>query len=149
MSTVVVRGGPGLRQEIAVRGKRVVVDEPREVGGGDEGPTPYELLLGALGACTAMTLVIYARRKGWEIAGVVVELEHDRIHARDCESCESSDTTLDRIRARIVVDGPLHEEQRSRLEEIARRCPVRKSLSKDIIVEDELRLGAYLGAEVG
>ncbi len=132
-----------------MRGKRVVADEPREVGGGDEGPTPYELLLGALGACTAMTLMLYARRKGWEIAGVVVELEHDRIHARDCESCESPDATLDRIRARIAVDGPLHEEQRSRLEEIARRCPVRMSLSKDIKVEDELRLGAYMGAQLG
>ena len=148
MTSVVVKGGPGLRQEIQVRGKRVVADEPKDVGGGDEGPTPYELLLGALGACTAMTLVLYARRKGWEIAGVTVELEHDRIHARDCADCEAEDGFLDRIRERITVDGPLHEDQRVRLEAIARRCPVRRSRSSDIHVEDELRLGAYMGPGV-
>ena len=146
MTSVVVKGGPGLRQEIRVRDKRVVADEPKDVGGGDEGPTPYELLLGALGACTAMTLVLYAGRKGWPIAGVTVELEHDRIHARDCADCESDRGFLDRIRERITVDGPLHEEQRGRLEEIARQCPVRRSLSRDIVVEDELRLATYTGA---
>ncbi len=146
MTSVVVKGGSGLRQEIEVRGKRVVADEPKDVGGGDEGPTPYELLLGALGSCAAMTITLYARRKGWPIAGVTVELEHDRIHARDCADCEGQEGFLDRIRERITVDGPLHEEQRVRLEEIARRCPVRKSLSRDIKVEDELRLGAYVGS---
>jgi putative redox protein len=143
MTKVMVRGGAGLRQEIEVRGKRFVADEPTDVGGSDEGPTPYELLLGALGACTAMTIVMYAQRKGWEIAGVTVELEHDRVHARDCEDCEESDRFLDRIRKRITVDGPLHEEQRARLEQISRRCPVQKTLTNGVKIEDELLLGAY------
>src|SRR5688572_5772998 len=136
MAAVVVRGGPGLRQEIEVRGKTVVVDEPADVGGTDEGPTPYELLLGALGSCTAMTVLMYARRKGWELTGVTVELENDRVHVRDCEACESSDTYLDRIQVRIAVDGPLHEEQRAKLEEIARRCPVNKTLAGNVRVEE-------------
>lgn len=145
MASVVVKGGPGLRQEIEIRGKTLVADEPKEAGGTDEGPTPYELLLGALGACTAMTIAIYAERKGWEISGVTVELEHDRIHARDCADCETQEGYLDRIRKRIIVDGPLHEEQRARLEEISRRCPVQKTLANEIKVEDELRLAAYMG----
>lgn len=143
MASVVVKGGPGLRQAIEVRGKTVVADEPADVGGKDEGPTPYELLLGALGACTAMTVTMYARRKGWELSGVSVELDHDRVHARDCEDCDTQDAYLDRVRLRIAVDGPLHEEQRARLEEIARRCPVRRTLTRGMLVEDELRLAAY------
>lgn len=143
-SVVVVEGGPGLRQEIRVRGKIVVADEPVDVGGTDQGLTPYELLLGALGACTAMTIVLYAQRKGWDVTGVTVELEHDRVHAEDCRECESKDVYLDRIRKRITVDGPLHEEQRARLEEIARRCPVHKTLTSQVHIEDELRLATYL-----
>ena len=144
MTSVIVTGGPGLRQEIEIRGKQMVVDEPPEVGGTDEGPTPYELLLSALGACTSMTIAMYARRKGWEVTGVRVELEHDRIHARDCEECETEEGYLDRIRARISVDGPLHEEQRARLDEIARRCPVYKTLTSRLRIEEELRLSAYM-----
>jgi putative redox protein len=145
VASVVVEGGPDLRHEIRVRDKTVVADEPRDVGGTDEGPTPYELLLGALGACTSMTIILYAKRKGWDVRGVTVELEHDRVHVRDCADCEAdAGGFLDRIRAQITVDGPLHEAERVRLEEIARRCPVRKSLSDKIRVEDELRLAAYM-----
>jgi hypothetical protein len=89
MTSVVVKGGPDLRQEIVARGKTVVADEPADVGGGDAGPTPYELLLGALGACTAMTIILYAKRKRWEVERVTVELEHDRVHAEDCLACAS------------------------------------------------------------
>ena len=144
MTNVVVKGGPGLKQEIEVRGKKLVADEPREAGGTDEGPTPYELLLGALGACTAMTVTLYAQRRGWELTGVTVELEHDRIDARDCEDCETQEGFLDRIRKRITVDGPLHEEQRARLEEIARRCPVQKTLTNEVKIVDDLQLAAYV-----
>jgi putative redox protein len=143
MTSVVVRGGPDLKQEIVARGKAVVADEPTDVGGTDEGPTPYELLLGALGACTAMTIVLYAKRKQWAIERVTVELEHDRVHAEDCRACEDQDVRLDRIRKRIVVDGPLHEEQRARLEEISRKCPVQRTLLGTIRIEEELVLGAY------
>ena len=143
MTSVVVKGGPDLRQEIVARGKTVVADEPADVGGGDAGPTPYELLLGALGACTAMTIILYAKRKRWEVERVTVELEHDRVHAEDCLACEDQDVRLDRIRKRIVVDGPLHEEQRARLEEISRKCPVQRTLLGTTLIEDELVLGAY------
>ncbi len=143
MTGVIVRGGPDLRQEIVARGKTVVADEPTDLGGTDEGPTPYELLLGALGACTAMTIVLYAKRKGWQVERVTVELEHDRVHAEDCAACEDQDVRLDRIRKRITVDGPLHEDQRARLEEISRKCPVQRTLLGTMRIEDELVLGAY------
>ena len=143
MTSIVVRGGPDLRQEIVARGKTVVADEPSHLGGTDEGQTPYELLLGALGACTAMTIVLYAKRKQWPIERVTVELEHDRVHAEDCAACEDQDVRLDRVRKRITVDGPLHEEQRARLEEISRKCPVQRTLLGTIRIEDELILGTY------
>jgi putative redox protein len=143
MTTVVVRGGAALRQEIEVRGKTLIADEPTDVGGTDEGPTPYELLLGALGSCTAMTISLYARRKGWQVKGVTVELRHERVHERDCEDCDDPNAFLDRISKRITVEGPLHEEERARLEEISRRCPVQKTLTGRLRIEDELVLAAY------
>jgi uncharacterized OsmC-like protein len=144
MASVLVRGGGGLRKEIVIGDRTLVADEPTEFGGTDEGPTPYELLLGALGACTAMTVTMYARRKGWPLTGVTVELENDRIHASDCETCETQEGYLDRIHVRIGVDGPLHEEQRARLEEIARKCPVHKTLTGELRVDEELSLAAYM-----
>jgi putative redox protein len=144
MASVLVRGGGGLRKEIVIGDRTLVADEPTELGGTDEGPTPYELLLGALGACTAMTVTMYARRKGWPLTGVTVELENDRIHASDCEKCETQEGYLDRIHVRIGVDGPLHEEQRARLEEIARKCPVHKTLTSELRVDEELSLAAYM-----
>jgi putative redox protein len=143
MASVTVRGGVALRQQIDVRGRTLVADEPADLGGQDEGPSPYELLLGALGACTAMTVSLYAQRKGWPLQGVTIELESDRVHARDCAECETQEGYLDRIQLRIAVDGPLHEDQRLRLEEIARRCPLRKTLTSEVQIEDELRLSAY------
>ena len=143
MTSVVVRGGPDLKQEIIASGKTVIADEPKDVGGTDEGPSPYELLLGALGACTAMTIILYAKRKKWPVERVTVELEHDRVHAEDCAVCEDQDVFLDRVRKRIIVDGPLHEEQRARLEEISRKCPVQRTLVGSVRLEDELVLGAY------
>ena len=138
--SVVVESGRGLRQEITVRGKTVVADEPVEAGGTDEGPNPYDLLLGALGSCTAMTLLMYARRKKWPVEHVRVELDHTRAHAKDCEDCEDKDVMLDYFRKRITVTGDLTEEQRVRLEEIAKRCPVHRTLIGTIRIEDELRL---------
>jgi len=144
MTSVVVTGGPGLAQTISTRGLAVVADEPADVGGTDAGPSPYELLLGALGACTAMTIILYAKRKQWPIERVTVELEHDRVHAQDCIDCDEKDARLDRIRKRISVEGPLHEEQRARLEEISRKCPVQRTLLGSVEIEEELVLGSYL-----
>jgi putative redox protein len=140
--SVVVESGDGLRQEITVRGKLVIADEPAEAGGTDQGPNPYELLLGALGACTAMTILMYARRKQWPVEHVRVELDHSRAHAKDCEDCETKDVRLDYFRKRVVVRGRLTEEQRARLAEISQRCPVHRTLTGTIRIDDELRLEA-------
>ena len=138
--SVVVESGAGLRQEITVRGKRIVADEPKELGGTDEGPTPYELLLGALGSCTAMTILMYARRKQWPVEQVRVELDHSRVHARDCEECENKDVRLDYFRKRVFVRGKLDEEQRVRLHEISQKCPVHRTLLGTIRIDDDLTL---------
>jgi putative redox protein len=138
MSEVVVRGLGGLGQEIETRGHHLLADEPPEAGGDDAGPTPYELLLSALGACTSMTIRLYAQRKGWAIGEVQVRLRHERIHAADCADCETRDGYLDRIYKEVLVQGQLSAEQLQRLAEIARRCPVQQTLSHEINVVDSL-----------
>jgi len=136
--TVDSRGG--FLQEVTARGKHLLVDEPVEVGGTNQGLNPYELLLGALGTCTAMTLMMYARRKGLPLESVRVELDHERVHARDCEDCEEKDAFLDRFRKRIAVRGPLSDEQIASLLEISRKCPVHRTLTGEIRIEDALFL---------
>jgi uncharacterized OsmC-like protein len=121
-----------LAQEIRFATSTVVADEPQTAGGSDRGPSPYELLLGALGACTAMTLQLYARKKGWPLEGVEVSLAHDRIHAEDCGECETREGYLDEIKKEIRLSGPLDDEQRQRLLEIARRCPVSLTLQREV-----------------
>jgi putative redox protein len=116
----------------------MVVDEPADEGGENRGPNPYQVLLGALGACTSMTLQLYARRKGWPLEHVEVRLTHDRIHAVDCADCETQDGFLDEIRKEIRVSGPLDEEQRARLLQIARRCPVNLTLQREVRIIDSL-----------
>src|SRR5207248_2660736 len=110
---IVVESRDGLAQQVEMRNKRIVADEPVEVGGTNLGPTPYELLLGALGSCTAMTVIMYARRKGWPLESVRVELSYDRVHARDCENCEEEDAYLEQFTKVVTVRGPLDEEQRA------------------------------------
>jgi len=140
---VVVEGGPqGFTQRVRARSHRLVADEPTSVGGADQGPSPYELLLAGLGACTSMTLRMYADRKQWPLDDVRVELEHDRIHARDCQACSDEQREgggrLDQITRRIRVEGDLDQEQRERLLEIANRCPVHRTLTGVIHVHSEL-----------
>ncbi len=126
------------QQLITAGGHELVVDEPAGVGGRDAGPTPYDLILGALGACTSMTLRLYAERKGLPLDDVEVTLSHRRIHAKDCADCETAKAMLDEITVRIAVKGPLNEEQRSRLLEIAEMCPVHRTLSGDIKIRTSL-----------
>ncbi|MGB2695568.1 MAG: OsmC family protein [Dehalococcoidia bacterium] len=118
-----------------------VADEPPESGGEDLGPSPYELLLWALGACTSMTLLMYARRKGWDVADISVHLTHDRVHAQDSEDAEEGSGRVDRIRRDISVRGQLSEEQKERLLEIAGRCPVHKTIVSSPQVEDTIIVG--------
>jgi len=132
---VVVRSLEGLTQSIEVGDHRLLADEPVAAGGSDAGPNPYELLLSALGACTAMTVRLYAQRKGWPLEGVEVALHHERIHAQDCADCETRDGFLDQITKDIVFFGPLDAEQRLRLAEIAERCPVQRTLQQEIHIE--------------
>ena len=145
MTEVIVRSQQGLAQFIEVRDHRVTVDEPVEVGGLDLGPNPYELLLGALGACTAMTIELYARRKGWSLDSVVVALRHERMHARDCAECETSDVFLDRISKAITLSGDLSQEQRLRLGEIAERCPVQRTLQRQVIIDSQVEPNDRVG----
>jgi putative redox protein len=120
----------------------LLADEPVEAGGADAGPDPYALLLAALGACTSMTLQIYARRKGWPLERVSVELDFSRAYAEDCLNCEDPRALLERVDRRIVLEGPLDEAQRARLAEIARKCPVHKTLTTGLHVVDEAGRGS-------
>jgi uncharacterized OsmC-like protein len=141
VTEVVVRSLAGLRQSIQIRDHRVLADEPVDGGGNDAGPNPYELLLSALGACTAMTVRLYAQRKGWPLDGVEVTLQHERIHAEDCADCETREGFLDKITKQLTLHGPqLNAEQRQRLGEIAERCPVQRTLQREIVIEQHLKV---------
>jgi putative redox protein len=132
---VTVRGlASAFTQTIDIRSHRIVADEPVAVGGTDAGPTPYDLLLAALGSCASMTVALYARRKGWPLQEVAVHLRHSRVHAVDCAECETTEGRLDRIDWSFQLTGELTGEQRTRLLEIAQRCPVHRTLISEIDV---------------
>ena len=117
---------------------QLIADEPLSFGGADQGPNPYEYLLSSLGACTSMTIRMYANRKNLKLDNVEVILEHSRIHAEDCEECESTAGFVDRIDKTIKLEGDLSEEERQRLLEIADKCPVHKTLHNEILIKSEL-----------
>jgi putative redox protein len=123
------------RTEISAGPHTFLADEPIALGGTGLGPTPYELLLGALSGCMAMTLRMYADRKRWPLEGVRVMLRTARAHEKDCEDCETSEVGIPRVARRIELTGPLSEEQRARLLQIADRCPVKQTLTRGIVVE--------------
>jgi putative redox protein len=129
-----------LTQEIRAGGHVLVADEPAGIGD-DLGPTPYDLLLASLGACTAMTLRLYADRKGWPLARVSVELRHDRIHAQDSD-CTTPPCRIERIERIVTLAGPLDDEQRQRLLVIAERCPVHRTLMGEKRIVTRLGDGA-------
>ena len=135
---IVAGSAAGLAQEITVGRHRLSADEPVTEGGTDTGPNPYDLLLAALGACTSMTLALYARRKQWPLRAVTVRLRHSRIHAADCESCETREGMLDHIEREVDLMGELDAEQRARLLEIANRCPVHRTLTSEIDIRTRL-----------
>ena len=138
MAEVIVSSVGYLKQQITAGSHTLVADEPREAGGSDAGLDPYSLLLASLGACTAMTLQIYARRKEWPLEKVEVSLRHSRIHAEDCRDCASTQGKIDQIERFISLTGPLSPEQKARLLEIAQRCPVHKTLTSGVTIKDFL-----------
>ena len=129
------------QQLVTVGRHQFLADEPSAVGGLDSGPGPYDLLLAGLGACTAMTLRLYAERKGLPLERVAVKLTHDKIHAADCETCETKEGMLDRIDKEITVTGKLDDAERARLLEIAEKCPVNRTLKSEIDIRGSIRAG--------
>lgn len=127
-------GSADYRADVTARTHEFVIDEPTGLGGGDLGPTPYEYLLGALSGCTAMTLRLYANRKGWPLESVEVGMRTSRSHEIDCENCEKTAVGITRIERKVDLQGPLSDEQRQRLMEIADRCPVKQTLERGIKV---------------
>jgi uncharacterized OsmC-like protein/pimeloyl-ACP methyl ester carboxylesterase len=121
--------------EIRAGKHSLLADEPQSLGGLDLGPNPYDLLNAALGACTSMTLRMYADRKGWPLQEAIVHLKHDRIYGEDCQVCEDKNSKLDQLSREVELIGPLDEAQRSRLMEIADRCPVHKTLTSNIHIQ--------------
>ena len=136
---VVVRGdATGFLQEVVSGNHHLRADEPISVGGSDAAPGPYDYLLIALGVCTSMTVGLYARRKQFPLENITVSLWHARIHAQDCEECETKEGMLDRIDTHLELTGPLTAEQRAKLIEIAGKCPVHRTLKSEI----DIRLSA-------
>ena len=139
-TSVVIRGtGSGFAQEIVAGQHRLKADEPLSAGGTETGPTPYELLLAALGACTAMTVTMYARRKNWPLEAIVVRLSHLKVHAEDCFTCDTEAGMLDRIDCELELQGSLTPEQRLRLFDIAEKCPVHRTLTSEIEIRSSVK----------
>ena len=132
-SEVVVRAGrTGFLTEILTRGHTLLSDQPIASGGGNAGPTPYDYLLAAFGSCTAMTIRIFADRRGWPLEGVVVRLWQSRVYDKDCDECDVKSVGINQIEREVDLSGPLTEEQQEGLLRIADRCPVGQTLARGI-----------------
>ncbi len=137
---VVVRTGEeGYTTDVKAGRHRLTADEPESVGGNDFGPTPYDFLSIALGTCTSMTLRMYADRKGWDLKEVKVHLQHNKIHAQDCEHCETQEGKIDQIERNLELEGNLDADQRKRLLEIADKCPVHRTLHSEVNIVTKLK----------
>jgi uncharacterized OsmC-like protein len=138
MSEVIVRSEASFRSVIDAGNHRFVADEPAEAGGTDEGPTPYDFLAAALGSCTSMTLHFLAKREKIPLEGVDIVLKHDRMYARDCADCMSTTGYIHRFDVEIRLRGILTHEERERLLATAKKCPVYKTLTAEIRIEERL-----------
>ncbi|MBO6793967.1 MAG: OsmC family protein [Balneolaceae bacterium] len=115
---------------------QLIADEPESVKGGrNTGPDPYDLLLMALGSCTVMTMKMYAGQKGWPLEDAYVELRHGKSHSTDCANCEKPSSKIDKIEKEVILKGDLSDEQKDKLIEISKKCPVHKTLLSDIEIE--------------
>ena len=137
MSDVTVTSLTNLRNEVRYGAEHsLITDEPIDAGGEDAGPDPYTLLLAALGSCISMTTMLYARRKAWPVERVSVRLRQQRIHAKDCQECEQTGGFVHRIERSVSFEGSLTDEQLARLQEIAHKCPVHKTLTSQILIAE-------------
>jgi putative redox protein len=137
MSEIVVTSKTNLQNEVRYgMGHTFTTDEPADAGGDDAGPDPYTLVLAALGSCISMTVRLYARRKQWPVETVTVRLRQNRIHAKDCEVCDDEEGFIHRIERSVSFTGNLTGEQHARLQEIAHKCPIHKTLSSKIVITD-------------
>jgi putative redox protein len=138
MSEVIVSSTTNLQNRVQYGdGQELIIDEPASVGGDGAGPDPYTLVLAALGGCISMTVTLYARRKTWPLERVTVRLRAARIHAKDCVECERSmEGFVHRIERSVTIEGDLTDEQRTRLQEIAHKCPVHKMLTSEIVIAE-------------
>ena len=138
MSDVTVQSLENLQNEARYGdSKTILIDEPAGAGGDGAGPDPYTLLLSALGGCISMTVTLYARRKGWPLERVTVRLRQQRIHAEDCVECtHTREGYVHRIERTVSFEGDLSDEQRARLQEIAHKCPVHKTLTSEIVIAE-------------
>ncbi len=138
MREILVKYIRNLQQEASIGEHRLIIDEPKEFGGDGKGPNPYDLLLASLGGCTAMTIISYARRKDIPLEGLQIRLRHDKIYAKDCEECTVQEGKLDQITREIYLQGPMTDEQKDLLRDIAKRCPVHRTLTSENRVIDTL-----------
>ncbi|MEP6741742.1 MAG: OsmC family protein [bacterium] len=138
MADVIVTSLANLQNEVRYgENHTLITDEPLEAGGEDAGPDPYTLLLAALGSCISMTTTLYAKRKAWPLERVTVRLRQERIHASDCVECtRTTEGYVHRIQRAVSFTGDLTDEQRTRLQEIAHKCPVHKTLSSEIVISE-------------
>lgn len=139
MSTpVVLRSRGSFRNEVEAGPHRWLLDEPVDVGGAGEGPTPYDMLAAALGGCTSMTLHFYAKREGIPLEGADITVTHDRQNAKDCSDCSTQSGWIHRFKVEIALHGPLDDAQKEKLMSIAKRCPVSKTLQSEIRIDEVL-----------
>jgi len=138
MSEVTVTSIMKLQNEVSYGDHQtLIIDEPASVGGDGAGPDPYTLLLSALGGCISMTTMLYARRKGWPVERITVRLREQRVHAKDCVECEQNlEGFVHRIERAVKIEGDLTNEQQARLQEIAQKCPVHKTLTSKIVIAE-------------
>jgi putative redox protein len=131
-------GTGSFQQEIISGGHHMLADEPVDVGGSDSGPSPYDFLSAALGACTSMTLRMYASRKGLKIGRISVDVSHGKVHAQDCAECEGREGRIDRFKRRITIEGGVPQEIEARIVEIADKCPVHRTLEASSVIVTQL-----------
>jgi uncharacterized OsmC-like protein len=138
LRVIVTENDKAFSRTITTLTHRLQADEPPGAGGTDTGPNPYELLLGALGACTSMTVRMYANRKQLPLDSIEVTLTHRRVDAADCQDCESESGLVDVIEKEIRLEGKLTDEQRDKLIEISAKCPVQKTLLNEILIQTHI-----------